>query len=322
MYRPAALLGLCVLLLAPGAAPYAQPFPSKPLRIVVPFPPGGPSDYAARVVSLKIPEFFGQPVVVDNRPGAGGIVGAELTARAAPDGYTLLIANLGMLSILPHLRKLPYDPFKDFTPVVNLIGGPSFVLVHPSVPATNLRELIALAKRNPGQLAYASAGVGQISHMNGELMKMMAGVDMLHIPYKGTGPIMPELVGGQVSMTFSTAVENLNFVKNGRVRLLAVTGPKRLAILPDTPTMSESGLPGFESLNWNGLVGPAGIPRELLQRLNSAIVKALNTSDVQQRVAAQGNYVIGDTPEQFAAFIRTESDKWGKVVRTANIRLD
>ncbi|MGH8637619.1 MAG: Bug family tripartite tricarboxylate transporter substrate binding protein, partial [Burkholderiales bacterium] len=237
-------------------------------------------------------------------------------------GYTLLIANTGMLTILPHLKKVPYDPFSDFTPITNLIGGPSFLLTHPSVPVKNLRELIALAKRKPKQLTYASAGVGQISHMNGELMKLLAGIDVLHVPYKGTGQVMPELLGGQVSMTFSTSAENMSFVRAGRVRLLAVTGPKRLAILPDTPTMAESGLPGFASLNWNGIVGPAKMPRDIVERLNREIVRGLNLGDVKEKIAAQGNEVIGDSPDHFAKFIRADSDKWGKVVKQAGIKLE
>jgi tripartite-type tricarboxylate transporter receptor subunit TctC len=193
--------------------------------------------------------------------------------------------------------------------------------LHPSVPAQNLKELIALAKKRPGQLSYASASVGQISHMNGELMKLLAGIDVLHVPYKGTGPIMPELIGGQVSMTFSTSVDNLQFVKAGRVRLVAVTGKERLPMVPTTPTMAESGLPGFESLNWNGIVGPAGMPRDIVQRLNREFVRALNAPDVKEKVIAQGNFVIGDTPEQFGAYIREEYEKWGRVVKQANIKV-
>jgi tripartite-type tricarboxylate transporter receptor subunit TctC len=315
--------GLLLVLAASASGVCAQGFPSRPIRIVVPFPPGGPSDYAARVISAKLPDFFGQQVIIDNRPGASGTLGADLVARAAPDGYTMVIANTGMLTILPHLQpKMPYDPFNDFTPITNLIGGPSFLLTHPSVPVKNLRELIALAKRNPKQLTYASAGLGQISHMNGELMKLLAGIDVLHVPYKGTGPTMPELLGGQVSMTFSTSADTLSFARAGRVRLLAVTGPKRLAIVPDTPTMAESGLPGFESLNWNGIVGPARMPRDIAERLNREIVRGLNLPDVKEKVAAQGNEVIGDSPDAFAKFIRAESDKWGKVVRQAGIKLE
>ncbi len=314
---------LLVFLAACAGGIYAQGFPSRPIRIVVPFPPGGPSDYSARVISAKLPEFFGQQVIVDNRAGASGTLGAELVSRSAPDGYTLVIANTGMLTVLPHLRKdMPYDPFKDFTPITNLIGGPSFLLTHPSVPVKNLRELIALAKSKPGQLTYASAGVGQISHMNGELLKLLAGINILHIPYKGTGPSMTELLGGQVSMTFSTSADTFSYVRAGRVRLLAVTGTKRLASAPDTPTMIEAGLPGFQSLNWNGIVGPAKMPRDVVERLNQGMVRALNLPDVKEKVAAQGNDVIGDSPQAFAKFIRAEWEKWGKVVKQAGIRLD
>ena len=311
--------------LAATAAPLAlaQTFPVKPLRIVVAFPPGGPSDYAARVVSLKLTEAIGQVVVVDNRPGAGGALGTELVARSAPDGYTLLIGNTGTLAVLPHLQaSISYHALRDFTAITNLIGGPSFLLTHPSVPAANLRELIALAKRRPGQLTYASAGVGQISHMNGELLNQLAHIELLHVPYKGTGPVMPEMLGGQVSMTFSTSIDNLQFVKSGRLRALAVTGRERLAVAQELPTMAESGLPGFESLNWNGIVGPAAMPRELVSQLNREIVRVMNLPDVKSKIVAQGNFVIGDTPEQFAAYIRAESEKWARVVKQANIRLD
>lgn len=313
----AGLLALAPLLAA------AQAYPVKPVRILIPFPPGGPSDYAARVVGIKLAEFLGQPVVADNRPGAGGLVATELGARAAPDGYTLLIANTGTFAVLPHLHaKIPYDAVRDFTPIVNLIAGPAFLLVHPSVPVRNLRDLIALAKKMPGQITHGSAGIGQSSHLNGELLKQLAGIDFLQIPYKGSGPIMPELIGGQLMMHFSTSVDNLQFVKSGRVRALAVTGTTRLSVASDLPTMAEAGLPGFESLNWNGVVGPAGLQRDIVLRLNQEMVRVLNLPDIKEKIIAQGNYVVGDTPEQFAAFMRAESDKWQRVVRKGNIKLE
>jgi tripartite-type tricarboxylate transporter receptor subunit TctC len=314
----------CLAILAAGVVgvAFAQPFPARPVRIVVPFPPGGPSDYAARIVSAKLAESLGQPVIVDNRAGAGGALGAELVARAAPDGYTLLIANTGMLTILPHLKTLVFDPQRDFTAVTDLIGGPSFLLVHPSVPARSVRELIALAKRQPGTISCASAGVGQISHMNLELLQQLAGIRLLHVPYKGTGAVTPELIGGQVMITFSTSADNLQMVKAGRVRLLAVTGKKRLPMLADTPTMAEAGVPGFDSLNWNGIVGAAHMPRAVTERLNRELVNAIKSPDVVEKVSAQGNFVIGDTPEQFGAYIRAESEKWARVVKQGNIKLD
>jgi tripartite-type tricarboxylate transporter receptor subunit TctC len=319
----AAALGLAgTYALTAASHAQAQTFPAKPVRIVVAFPPGGPSDYAARVVAVRLTEYLGQQVIVDNRPGAGGALGTELVARAAPDGYTLLIGNTGTLSVLPHLQKTGYDSLRDFAAVTNLIGGPSFLLTHPSVPVKNMTELIALAKKRPGQLTYASAGVGQISHMNGELLKQLANIDLLHVPYKGTGPVMPEMLGGQVSMTFSTSIDNLQFVKSGRLRGMAVTGKERLAVAKDLPTMAEAGLPGFESLNWNGVVGPAGMPKDILSRLNREIVRAVTLPDVKEKIVAQGNFAIADTPEEFAAFIRSESDKWARVVKQANIKLD
>ena len=319
------LPGLLLITLAGGlvGAVQGQSFPAKPVHVVVPYPPGGASDYAARVVSQKLTEFIGQPVVVDNRIGGSGVVGTQAVARSAPDGYTLLIANTGMFGVLPHLQeKIPFDHLRDFTPIVNLIAGPSFLLVHPSVPAANIRELIALAKSKPGELTYGSAGVGQISHVIGELFKQLAGIDLLHVPYKGSGPSMIEFLGGHVSMVFSTSVDSLQYVKSGRARVLAVTGKERLAVAPDIPTMAEAGLPGFESLNWNGIVGPADMPRDIVNRLNREFVRALNSPEVKEKISAQGNYVVGDTPEQFANFIRAESDKWARVVKKASIKLD
>jgi tripartite-type tricarboxylate transporter receptor subunit TctC len=302
---------------------FAQTYPSKPVRILIPFPPGGPSDYAGRVIGIKLAELIGQTILVDNRPGAGGLLATEMAARAAPDGYTLLIANTGTFTVLPHLQaKMPYDAMRDFTPIMNLIAGPAFLLVHPSVPAKNLRELIALMKRMPGQITHGSAGIGQSSHLNGELMKQLAGVDFLQVPYKGSGPIMPELIGGQLMMHFSTAVDNLQFVKSGRVRALAVTGKERVSVTPDIPTMAEAGLPGFESLNWNGLVGPAGLQRDIVNRLHRELVRVLNFPDVKEKILAQGNYVVADTPEQFAAFMHTESEKWARVLKQANIKAE
>jgi len=312
-----------ILCLALGNGVLAQSFPVRPIRIVVPFLPGGPSDFAARVISQRLPELLGQQVVVDNRAGAGGIVGAELVAKSPPDGYTLLIANLGMLSVVPYLySKLPYDPVKDFAPITNLIGGPSWLVTHPSVPVRSVKELLALAKARPGQLTYGSAGVGQQSHLTGELFKIMGRVDIVHVPYKGTGQITPDLIGGQISMSFSTAIEVLQYAKSGKLRMLAVTSLKRSLVAPEVPTVDESGLKGFEVINWNGIVAPAGTPREIVARLNRDFVKVIKLPEVMQPVGAQGNVVIGDTPEEFAAYIGAESAKWSKVVTQLGIRLD
>ena len=318
------LLGTgAALCLAIGNGVLAQSFPAKPIRIVVAFAPGGPSDFAARVISQRLPELLGQQTVVDNRPGAGGMVGAEMVAKSPPDGYTLLIANVGMLSVAPYLySKLSYNPAKDFAPITNLIGGPSWLVAHPSVPAHSVKELIALAKARPGQLTYGSAGAGQVSHLNGELFKIMAGADIVHVPYKGTGQITPDLIGGQISMSFSTDIQSMLFAKAGKLRMLAVTSLKRSPAAPDVPTVDESGLKGFEVLNWNGIVAPAGTPREIITRLNRDFVKVIQLPEIRERVGAQGNIVIGDTPEEFGAYIRAESDKWAKVIKQVGIKLD
>ena len=318
------LLGTgAALCLAIGNGVLAQSFPAKPIRIVVAFAPGGPSDFAARVISQRLPELLGQQTVVDNRPGAGGMVGAEMVAKSPPDGYTLLIANVGMLSVAPYLySKLSYNPAKDFAPITNLIGGPSWLIVHPSVPVHSAKELIALAKARPGQLTYGSAGVGQVSHLNGELFKIMAGVDIVHVPYKGTGQITPDLIGGQISMSFSTDIQSLLLGKAGKLRMLAVTSLKRSPAAPEVPTVDESGLKGFEVLNWNGIVAPAGTPREIIARLNRDFVKVIQLPEVKQLVGAQGNIVIGDTSEEFSAYIRAESDKWSKVIKQLRIKLE
>lgn len=318
------LFGMGALLcLAPGNGALAQSYPTKPIRIVVAFAPGGPSDFAARVISQRLPKLLGQQVVVDNRAGAGGLVGAEHVAKSQPDGYTLLIANVGMLSVARYLySKLPYDPGRDFAPITNLIGGPSWLIVHPSVPVHSAKELIALAKARPGQLTYGSAGVGQVSHLNGELFKIMAGVDIVHVPYKGTGQITPDLIGGQISMSFSTDIQSLLLGRAGKLRMLAVTSLKRSPAAPEVPTVDESGLKGFEVLNWNGIVAPAGTPREIIARLNRDFVKVIQLPEVKQLVGAQGNIVIGDTSEEFGAYIRAESDKWSKVIKQLGIKLD
>lgn len=306
-----------------GTPALAQRYPGKLVRIVVPYPAGGPSDYAGRVAAQKLTEFLGQQVIVDNRPGGSGMVATEQVARTAPDGYTLMIANGGTFSILPHLAtKATYDPVRDFAPVANLIGGPCYLLVHPSVPARNVQELVALAKRRPGQLALGSGGVGQITHLAGELLKVSAGIDILHVPYKGMAQLVPELIGGQVSLIFSTGIDTLQFARAGRVRALAVTSLARSPAAPEIPTIAESGLPGFEALTWNGIVGPAGMPREIVQTLNRELLRGLAAADVKERLAVQGTHAIGGTPESFATFIRTELTKWGRVVQQAGVRLE
>lgn len=308
-------------LFAPPA--WTQVFPSKAIRIVVPFPPGGPSDFAARSVSQYLPQFLGQPVIVENRTGGAGITGTESVAKSPPDGHTLLVATVGVMVIAPYLfNNLPYDPFRDFVPITNLVSGPAVLVVHPSVPVRSVQELIALAKAQPGKLTYGSTGPGQISHLNGELFKALAGVDILHVPYKGAAPLLPELIGGQISMNFSVAVDGLNLMRAGRLRALAVTSPKRLAIMPEVPTLDESGLKGYDVSNWNAIWAPARTPREVIERLHREICKSMASADVRERIAVQGNVVVCDTPDEFAAYIRQEAAKWSKVIKDARIKLD
>ena len=315
-------IAFCVALLAAGNA-WAQAFPSKPIHIVVPFPPGGPSDFAARSVSQHLPQFLGQPVIVENRTGGAGFIGADYVAKSPPDGHTLLVATVGVMVIAPYLfNNLPYDPFRDFAPITNLISGPAVLVVHPSVPANNVKELIALAKAKPGYLTYGSTGLGQISHLNGELFKLLAGVDILHVPYKGAAPLLPELLSGQISMNFSVTVDGLTFMRAGRLRALAVTSLKRLPMMPDVPTMDESGIKGYDVANWNAIWAPAKTPREVVAQLNRAIAKSMDMAEVKERVAAQGNLIAVDTPEAFGAFIGREAAKWSKVIKDANIKLD
>jgi tripartite-type tricarboxylate transporter receptor subunit TctC len=298
-------------------------FPSRPIRIVVPSPAGGPSDFAARAVSQRLPQYVGQPVIVDNRPGGAGLIGADLVAKAPPDGHTLLVATGGLMIITPFLLdKLPYDAAADFAPITNLISGPSLFLLHPSIPARNVKELIALAKARPGQLTYGSAGPAQVSHLNGELLKRLAGVDILNVPYKGTANLFTGLVSGEVAMGFTTSIDALNVVRAGRLRALAVTSLKRSTAAPEIPTMDESGLKGYEVMNWNAIWAPGKTPRDVIARLNQEIVKSMQAPETRERVAALGNVIVADSPEQFAAYIRTESMKWSKLIKEANIKLE
>jgi tripartite-type tricarboxylate transporter receptor subunit TctC len=322
MKRLLALCG-CLAGLALAGPVAAQAYPTKPIRIVVPFLPGGPSDFAARAASQNLQQYLGQPVIVENRAGSAGITGTDVVAKAAPDGYTLLVATVGVTVIAPFLfNNLPYDPLKDFVPITNLIAGPAVLVVHPSVPAKSVQELIALAKAKPGFLTYGSTGPGQISHLNGELFKTLAGVDILHVPYKGAAPLLPELLGGQIMMNFSTAVDGLNQVRAGKLRALAVTSLKRLSVMPDVPTMDEAGLKGYEVSNWNAIYAPAKTPRAIVDRLQRDIARAMDTPEIKERVAAQGNIIVNNTPDEFAAFVKAEAAKWSKVIKDANIKAD
>jgi len=299
----------------------AQDYPNRTIRIIVPFTPGGATDVVTRIVAQKLSEQTGRQVVTDNRGGAGGIVGAEAVAKAPPDGYTLVMGTSGTHAINVSLYpKLPYDPVKDFAPVTRTAVLPSMILAHPSVPATNVRELIAIAKKNPGQLTYASSGSAQ--YLTGALFTSMAQIDMLHVPYKGGGQAMPAQLGGEVALSFSTVVSSLPHVKSGRLRGLAVTSAKRTPAAPEFPTVAESGLPGYEAVSWYGVLAPAGTPRDILMRLNMEIVRALKLPEVRQLMLAQGAEPVSESPEQFAALIKSDIAKWGDVVKKSGAKAD
>src|SRR5436309_9427083 len=311
---------LAIVLLCTATLAGAQQFPAKPLHLIVPFPPGGGNDTVARAIAQQISPELGQPVVIDNRPGAGGSVGAELAAKAAPDGYTLFLAGVGSHVVNPNLhKKLGYDPLKDFAPITLIASAPSVLVVNPSVPARTIAEFTAYARANPGKLNYASNGNGSAAQLAAAMYETMAGVRMVHVPYKGIAPAMTDLMSGEVQLMFGTVVALVPHIQAGKLRALAVTSRKRSALLPDLPTLAESGLPDYEAGSWYGILAPAGTPREVIERLHGAMVKALKQPDVAKRLAAEGAEVIGSTPEEFAAHIKSELARVGDVVRAAGI---
>lgn len=321
--RPHTLIASALLIIVPAAAPAAdREYPARPIRIIVPQSPGASTDLTARLVAQKLNEAFKQPVIVDNRPGASGITGTELVARAAPDGYTLMVVA-SSFSINPALgRKLPYDAIRDFTTVSQLSKFPNMLAAHPSTPVKTLQDVIALAKAKPGQISYASAGLATGTHMTAELLKYMAGIDLLHVPYKGGGPSMAAAMGGQTQLVISTTVGLLSHTRAGKLRAIALTAAKRSAAAPDIPTFAESGVPGYEHEPWNGMFAPAKLPKPILAKVNAEVARALNTPDVRQVFERDGADVVGSTPEQFAAILKAEIEKWTKVAKAANIKLE
>jgi len=302
---------------------FAQVYPSKPIRLIVPFAAGGGNDNMARLVGKRLADSLGQPVLVDNRPGAGGVVGAELAAKSAPDGYTLFLGGVGSHAINPNLHeKLPYDPIRDFAPVALLAQAPLILVVHPSVPVGNIAEFVAYARAHPGRLNFASNGNGSSSQLAAVMFDSMAGVDMVHVPYKGLAPALSDLLAGEVQLMFSSVVAILPHIKAGKLRALAVTGGKRLASMPELPTIAESGLPGYEASSWYGILAPAGTPRDIVVRLNAELAKALEQPEVRSSLLAEGAEPAGGSPERFAAHILTEKERLGKLIRDAHIRLE
>ena len=316
---------LTLLILAWGAA-HAQGvdnYPNRPVRWIVPFAPAGPTDLMSRAVSEKLSQRLGQPFVVDNRPGAGGNIGAEVVARSAPDGYVLMIGHVGTHAVNAALySKIGFDPVKDFTPISLIATYPLGLFVHPSVPAKTPKELIAYARAHPGQLNFASAGNGGPTHLTGELFKSSAGIDIVHVPYKGNAAALTDLVAGRSHMMFSNLLTAMPHAKAGKLRAIGISGLKRMPVAPDLPTIAESGLPGFSSVPWYGALAPANLPKPLLTKLNGEIVRAIAQPDIQEKFVPQGVNLESSTPEQFAALIKSEVVRWRKVVRDAGAKVD
>jgi len=306
-----------------GVASAADTYPTKPVRIIVPFPPGGPADALARIVGDRLGAAFGQSVIVDNRPGAGGNIGMELGAKAAPDGHTLVLAPAGNLTVNPFLyRNVPYDVGRDFLPVTVIAAVPNVLVVNPQVPAKDLAELIAYAKANPGKLNFSSPGAGSGAHLAGELLKSSAGIELVHVPYNGIAPAVTAVVAGDVQMMFAAAPSALPQVTGGKLRAIAVASPKRIVAAPAIPTLDESGLPGFDVTSWYSIVAPAGTPPAVVDRLQKEIARALESPEVKAKLAGLGAEPVANTPTEFAAMIKVETAKWGKIVKDANIRAE
>jgi tripartite-type tricarboxylate transporter receptor subunit TctC len=321
--RAALSLAATLAILTPHAAAAADVYPARPIRFVVAFPPGGGTDIIARSIAQKLAERLAQQVVVDNRPGAGGNIGTDIVAKSAPDGYTMLMGSAGPLAINASLfASMPFDPVRDLAPVTLAASTPNVLVVHPSLRAATVKELIALAKARPGEINFASSGHGTPAHLAGELFNSMAGVKLVHVPYKGAAPALADLLGGQVQLMFSTMPPALPHVKDGKLRALAVTSAKRSPAAPELPTVDEAALPGFEANTWHGVVVPAGTPAAIVARLNREIVAILHLPEVVERLSGQGAEALGSTPEEFAAYIRSESVKWAKVVRDSGAKAE
>jgi tripartite-type tricarboxylate transporter receptor subunit TctC len=300
-----------------GGLPAAA-YPKKPIELIVPFTAGGTTDNIARLISQRLTDRWGATVVVNNRPGSGGTIATGIAAKAPPDGHSLLVTTIGF-AITPALHKLPYDPIKDFAPITELASLPLMLVVNASLPVTNLKEFIALARTKPGALDYASAGVGTSPHLAGEMFKTMAGVDLVHVPYKGNAEVTNAIIGGHVKVYFSLVPASLPHVKSGRLRVLAVTTTQRLPYLPDVPTIAELGFPAYEISSWQGMFAPAGTPKEIIGKINGEVVQMLNTPEVRARMAREGADPVGSTPEQFAVRVKSEIEKWSKVAKAAGL---
>jgi tripartite-type tricarboxylate transporter receptor subunit TctC len=316
-----ALTALALTALALTAPVMAQDYPSKPVRLIIPFPPGGSNDVVGRMIALQLSDRLGKQVVVDNRGGAGGVIGTEAAANAAPDGYTLLIISIAH-AVSPWLYKLNYDPLKSFVPVSILASGTNVLVVHPDLPVHSVGELIALAKQKPGELNYASAGIGSFQHLGGELFKLLAAVNIVHVPYKGGGPAMTDVVGGHTKIMFSSLVQTTGFVLNGQLRALGTGGAHRSPVLPDVPTIAEAGLTGYEANNWWGVVAPAGTPPAIVEKLHREISAVQNSEQTKKQFATEGAEIVQMSSAEFGAFMASEMQKWERVVKESGIKAE
>ena len=315
IFRFARAWSMAALLAASVAAAFAQTYPAKPIKLINPWAPGGAADLIARPIMQRLAEALGQPIVVDNRPGANGTIGAAAAAHAAPDGYTLFFSNVGPVAISPALQtNLPYDSIKDFEPITQLVSGPTVLVVRPDIPVTSMKQLIAYAKAHPGKLSYGSVGSGSTTHLAGEMLSLMAGVELLHVPYKGNAPVVTDLLGGQLSMAFINVAGAMPYLKSGKFRGIAVTTLKRSAALPELPAVAET-LPGFEVNSWYGLMAPAGTPKAIIERLYRETVKVLKSPKIVEQMAQAGLDIEGTTPKEHAAQIRSDLERWARVVK-------
>ena len=316
------MMGIGLLPLSVAHDIFAQSYPTRPIRFIAPYVPGGGVDFVARVVATKLSETIGQQVIVENRPGGGTNIGSELVARAAPDGYTLLIGGVPNTVNMIFFKKPPYHVERDFAPVTQMTTAPNLLAVHPSLPVRTVKDLIALAKARRGELTYASAGIGSSNHLSGELFRVMAGIDIVHVPYKGGGAAVVDLLAGQVTMYFGTTPSTLPHVRSGRLRGMAVTGATRSRATPEIPTMAEAALPGFENAAWHGLLAPAGTPSAIVEKLHTEVVRVLRMPEIVERMAGQGVDVIASTPAELAAFIKQDLVKYAKLVKSAGLRVE
>ncbi len=310
-------LGVAAILAAGAAG--AQSFPVKPIRIIVPFAPGGPNDILARLVGPKLTEAWGQPVIVDNRPGGGTVIGTDLAAKAPADGYTLLVTSTTNATNHSLVRKLPYDTLRDFAPVILMASSPNVLAVHPSLPVKSVRELVAIARSRPGQVAFGSGGNGTSTHLTSELLRLRTGVDMVHVPFKGASPAIVSLLSGEITWMFGSIQPLLPHIRSGRLRAIAVSGLKRVSALPGVPPVADT-LPGIDASPWHGVTAPAGTPKEIIARLNEGIARALTAAETRERLARDGTEVVAGSPEQFDAYFRLEVEKWAKVISAAGLQ--